>query len=217
MSNNGFRRLAVVTCFVGCSAGSVPAAGAAAATGLPRWTALTEGDLAGGRVVQDAVVLLCAAVLCASLVWLGVSGIVCAADLAGTGAVTARGGLLRPRFMRVAAAFALGSAVATGVPAAGADPRPELPRGLAGLPVPDRTYGAVPVAHATHRVLPGESLWSITAQRLPRPSRPEAVAHAWPRVYGLNRDRIGPDPDLIQPGTVLRLPSWATTDRGAAR
>ncbi|MBD0693836.1 transglycosylase family protein [Streptomyces sp. CBMA123] len=33
------------------------------------------------------------------------------------------------------------------------------------------------------------------------------VPGGWPALYALNRDTIGEDPDLIQPGLVLRLPS----------
>ena len=43
----------------------------------------------------------------------------------------------------------------------------------------------------------------------------DAVAAAWPELYRLNAATIGPDPDLIHPGTELRLP--ATWRRGPAR
>ncbi|MFF3003535.1 transglycosylase family protein [Kitasatospora sp. NPDC057940] len=33
------------------------------------------------------------------------------------------------------------------------------------------------------------------------------VPGGWPALYALNRDAVGDDPDLIQPGTALRLPS----------
>ncbi|MEV7598459.1 transglycosylase family protein [Kitasatospora sp. NPDC089797] len=33
------------------------------------------------------------------------------------------------------------------------------------------------------------------------------VPGGWPALYEVNRDAVGEDPDLIQPGTVLRLPS----------
>ncbi|MBO1419094.1 LysM peptidoglycan-binding domain-containing protein, partial [Streptomyces sp. FH025] len=33
------------------------------------------------------------------------------------------------------------------------------------------------------------------------------VPGGWPALYELNREAIGEDPDLIQPGLVLRLPS----------
>ena len=33
------------------------------------------------------------------------------------------------------------------------------------------------------------------------------VAAYWPRLYALNRDLIGPYPDLLRPGQLLRLPT----------
>jgi hypothetical protein len=74
-----------------------------------------------------------------------------------------------------------------------------------GLPLPDRATGAFPGGarmtgpgrHAPAVVLvrPGDTLWDLAGQ-----------SHAWHRIYELNRDRIGPDPDLIRPGQRLRLP-----------
>lgn len=62
---------------------------------------------------------------------------------------------------------------------------------------------------ATYVVRPGDSLWSISAALLGSDD-PARIAAAWPRLYRLNARRIGPDPGLIHPGTVLRLPaSWA--------
>jgi LysM repeat protein len=61
-----------------------------------------------------------------------------------------------------------------------------------------------PKAHPAPRyvVLPGDSLSSI------------AVAHAvrggWQALYAANRRVIGPDPDVIHPGTVLVLPGLVT-------
>jgi resuscitation-promoting factor RpfA len=52
----------------------------------------------------------------------------------------------------------------------------------------------------------GESLWTIAAEHLP-PGAPSArVDRAWRALYDANRPRLGDDPDLIRPGTVLRLP-----------
>jgi nucleoid-associated protein YgaU len=67
---------------------------------------------------------------------------------------------------------------------------------------------------STYVVRPGDSLWAIAA-RLLRNHDPAAVAAAWPELYRLNAATIGPDPDLIHPGTELRLP--ATWRRGPAR
>ncbi len=75
-----------------------------------------------------------------------------------------------------------------------------------GLPLPDRATGALPggaritrpgrpVPAAVVLVRPGDTLWDLAGQ-----------SPAWHRIYELNRDRIGPDPDLIRPGQRLRLP-----------
>ena len=106
---------------------------------------------------------------------------------------------------------------ATPALAAAGHPEPqhrERPSILQGLPLPDRAEGGsvsavvaraithTPAAepHRQHRVRPGESLWSIAETRLGDPTY-------WPRIYALNRGLIGPEPDLIQPGQLLRLPT----------
>ncbi|MGE5174802.1 MAG: LysM peptidoglycan-binding domain-containing protein [Hyphomicrobiales bacterium] len=53
---------------------------------------------------------------------------------------------------------------------------------------------------ATHRVLPGESLWRISRQ-----DDVYGAGHLWRRLYDANRDRIG-NPDLIHPGQEIRIP-----------
>ena len=58
----------------------------------------------------------------------------------------------------------------------------------------------------TYTVVPGESLWSITARLLPTGSGPEQIAQAWPVLYRANSDVVGADPSLIRPGTVLSVP-----------
>ena len=59
----------------------------------------------------------------------------------------------------------------------------------------------------THTVLPGESLWSITARLLPAGSSRAQIARSWPALYHANADVIGANPSLIRPGTVLTVPS----------
>lgn len=58
----------------------------------------------------------------------------------------------------------------------------------------------------THTVVPGESLWSITAHLLPADSGPAQIAQAWPVLYRANSNVVGTDPSLIRPGTVLSVP-----------
>jgi nucleoid-associated protein YgaU len=49
-------------------------------------------------------------------------------------------------------------------------------------------------------VQPGDTLRSIA-------EREYGDATQWPRIYDANRDVIGPDPDALQAGMQLRLPS----------
>ncbi|MFW5470929.1 LysM peptidoglycan-binding domain-containing protein [Knoellia sp. CPCC 206435] len=52
----------------------------------------------------------------------------------------------------------------------------------------------------------GDSLWSIAARRLGPGASDAEVDHAWRRWFALNRDVVGPDPHLLLPGQVLRVP-----------
>ncbi|MEX2291076.1 MAG: LysM domain-containing protein [Mycobacteriales bacterium] len=59
-------------------------------------------------------------------------------------------------------------------------------------------------------VRPGDSLWRLAAQDLRRrggaaPSNAE-IAQAWPSWWAANREAVGDDPDVIQPGTRLTPP-----------
>ena len=60
-----------------------------------------------------------------------------------------------------------------------------------------QTAAARPVA-AWYVIQPGDTL-SVIAARF-------AVRGGWPALYAANRDRIGPDPGTIRPGTILTLP-----------
>jgi hypothetical protein len=52
----------------------------------------------------------------------------------------------------------------------------------------------------------GDTLWAIAARALGPGADAAEVATAWPRWYAANRGAIGPDPDLIRPGTLLVPP-----------
>jgi LysM repeat protein len=58
-----------------------------------------------------------------------------------------------------------------------------------------------------YAVAPGDTLSGIAAAL--------GVAGGWQALYAANRQAIGPDPDLIRPGTVLAAPLSATPGPGA--
>jgi hypothetical protein len=113
----------------------------------------------------------------------------------------------------------LGSAApAPAAPAPGDGEGREWPAVLDGLPLPDRAEGrdvsSLPEPHRRHRVRPGDSLWSVAEATLRATGAPAAaadVAAYWPRIYALNRDLVGADPNLIRPGQLLRLADPTTT------
>jgi DNA-binding CsgD family transcriptional regulator len=55
-------------------------------------------------------------------------------------------------------------------------------------------------------VRPGDSLWSISSERLGPNATPQQIASEVERIYALNRDQIGGDPNLIFPGQQLLPP-----------
>lgn len=57
------------------------------------------------------------------------------------------------------------------------------------------------------QVKEGDSLWSIANDYAGEAASPTEIASLWPTIYQLNAETIGTDPNLIQPGTVLSLPS----------
>ncbi len=66
-----------------------------------------------------------------------------------------------------------------------------------------------PRAPSRYRVVPGDTLAAIAAAL--------AVRGGWPALYAANRRVIGPDPDLIRPGTVLRIPRLTAPSPAASR
>lgn len=71
----------------------------------------------------------------------------------------------------------------------------KVEQGVAAAPRPDTK--PVPAMYA---VKPGESLWSIAKLNFGDGSK-------WNEIYALNKDKIGPDPNLITPGLDLVMPS----------
>ncbi|HLS01573.1 MAG TPA: LysM domain-containing protein, partial [Beutenbergiaceae bacterium] len=70
----------------------------------------------------------------------------------------------------------------------------------------DRDSLPEPSTNPTYRVQPGDTLWAIAHQHMDPKASPTEIAQSWPRWYSKNRDVIGPDPNLIQPGMVLKQP-----------
>lgn len=177
-----------------------------------------------------------AAVLVVTAVWLVITllaTVVEALTGVGSAAVAAMTPVGVRRLVAVACGVALGGGSTLGataatvvdgspdratVHAAGAGAGPArgavLPRRVAppltGLPLPDRVLGRVPLrtadrAPTTYLVHPGDSLWSVAAARLPAATATEVDA-AWRQIYRANRNAVGDDPDLLLPGTTLRIP-----------
>jgi DNA-binding CsgD family transcriptional regulator len=55
-------------------------------------------------------------------------------------------------------------------------------------------------------VVPGDTLWSISSEQLGPNATPQQIAIAGERIYALNRDQIGGDPNRIFAGQKLSLP-----------
>jgi hypothetical protein len=79
-----------------------------------------------------------------------------------------------------------------------------------GTPAPDEPTASEPAPPTTVWIVErGDHLWSVAAETMAErgASSSDAATHDyWQRLIELNRDTIGPDPDLIHPGTVLTLP-----------
>src|SRR5215212_7752118 len=73
-------------------------------------------------------------------------------------------------------------------------------------------------ASATTRfvVEPGDSLWSISEEHIGPGAAPEQIAYEVERIFELNRDQIGENPNLIFPGQEFFLVSAAPGGAAAA-
>lgn len=60
-------------------------------------------------------------------------------------------------------------------------------------------------------VRPGDSLWAIAARHLGPQATDVQISEAWPHWHAANRDLIGDNPDLLQPGQALRPPAATPT------
>jgi hypothetical protein len=149
----------------------------------------------------------CAAALAACWAWLATCAVVMTLG-ALRGARTSRG---CPRLVRTLVLTALGVAVVAGPAAAdGGAARPPHHTGrlgVVGLPVPDRVATSAPLPVV--RVRAGDSLWAIAERHLPAEAPDAAVEAGWRLLAAANADRVH-RPDLIFPGTVLRVPPLST-------
>ncbi|SDE25390.1 hypothetical protein SAMN05660485_00339 [Blastococcus fimeti] len=101
------------------------------------------------------------------------------------------------------------AAAAGPVPAAVPDWPVPAPAAPVGGP-PDWPDAPVPIPSGSHVVVRGDCLWDIAAAalsagsgRTPSPAEVARATHSW---WAANADVIGPDPDLLLPGQVLRPP-----------
>lgn len=90
------------------------------------------------------------------------------------------------------------------------DCRPSCAIRLDGLPLPDLPTRLGPLRKhlntATVTVRPGDCLWTIAERSLPRHASDAAIWRHVDAWYAANAATIGPDPDLIFPGTHLDRP-----------
>jgi nucleoid-associated protein YgaU len=164
--------------------------------------ALTAGLPAGQAVTPDqALVRLSEAVLVAAVAWAWLQGLAGVADAwRGRPAPAGRSGIRR--LALVACGVALVGAL-TAPAQAGVDrPRPGV---LSGLPLPERAEGPAHPATRSVVVRRGDTLWAIAERDLPADAGAEEISERWHAVYRRNRGVVGPDPDLIRPGQVLKL------------
>jgi hypothetical protein len=75
-----------------------------------------------------------------------------------------------------------------------------------GLPIPDRVLGGPPAASRVVTVRAGDTLWAIARRNLPPDATSSEIAAGWRRIDRANAARLGAGPDLIFPGTRLRVP-----------
>ena len=169
---------------------------------------------------------LCGGLLLVSAAWLL---LVTAATVAEAVTGSTRVHLRAPALLRrlvlagcgaaLTAAAVQGPALADASPAeGGAHPATAGTATLTGLTVPDRPLGAVRArtsvttpGHtgraATVTVRPGDSLWLLSERLLGPGADPGAVADACRALHRANHARVGDDPDLVLPGTVLHIPN----------
>lgn len=185
---------------------------------LPRLPTTTGGPGFAGLVTSG-----CAVALLACWAWLALGTVLVAVEALLATAPPPGLRLVRvPRALRILVPVLVGAAVTAAPASASTDTGPAGDRArvaattpAAGLPLPDRALTQQP-AGRTVLVRPGDTLWAITARLLPAGAGTAAVDRGWRRVAHANADRV-PDPDLIRPGTRLRIPPLTAHPREEAR
>jgi hypothetical protein len=183
--------------------------GAAAVGFRSLMSGVSPGSRADGPLT--AAVLLdrgCLAALVVVAVWAWLQAMAGVAD-AWRGLPCARRSWVR-RLVLVACGVALTVALS---PTAMADDATPGSDPLSGLPLPDRpeggaadgAAGGVNPRSGEVVVRTGDTLWALAESRLPRSATGRQVTAGWHSIYRHNRGVIGPDPDLIRPGQVLKL------------
>ena len=149
---------------------------------------------------DEALVRLCLGALALAAGWAWLQAMAGVADAwRGTSRVGHRG--VR-RLALAACGVALASVLTAPAHADTDGPRADP---LSGLPLPERAEGPAHPRHHALVVRPGDTLWALAEQDLPAPATDRQVSARWRAVYRRNRGVIGPDPDLIRPGQVLKL------------
>ena len=153
---------------------------------------------------DEALVRLCVGALALAAVWAWLQAMAGVAD-AWRGRPCAGHRGVR-RLALGACGIALASALASPAHADTHGPRPDRPADpLSGLPLPERAEGRAHLPQHSVVVRPGDTLWALAEHDLPVPSTDRQVTARWHDVYRRNRGVIGPDPDLILPGQVLKF------------
>jgi len=180
--------------------------------------ALADPAAQSGVPFDSLLVTSAAVTLCVSTLWLWAMTTLLVAQ-----AMTGRRRTLRgcpDRVRRIVLAACGLALVATAAPAAadssaGRPPAPDDSHVVSGLPLPDRVALGPPASRPprvadepgrTHVVSPGDTLWGIAAVSLPGAASDADIDRLWRDIWTGNRAEIGPDPNLIHPGTTLHLP-----------
>lgn len=155
--------------------------------------------------------------------WLGLVTAVAALDHLRSRPTRPRSGALRPRLVQAlvgATLTCVGAqpAIASGpAPSDDALPLPVRPVTAPAEAAPVEAPPAGPSPTTTVRVRPGDALWSIAAELLAPGTDDAEVDRAWRGIYAANQERIGDDPDLLRPGTVLTVPELTNPATPPAR